>query len=271
MNTNAQVILAAAAMFVAAGCKNGLTSAEARAALEESSVDSQAAALTSSSAEIGTHFTIGMAVENAANELKTFIESQLPCARVTLENATLAVEYGANAGSCLYMGKTFSGTHAISVMRNEMNDVLVHHIWTDLSDGNVTVSGSADVTWSVSAESRHVVYEFDWERMSDSKSGTGTGDVTQTALADGVQTGIEVNGNRAWTGQSGSWNLAIDGVQMRWIDPIPQAGRYTLSTPFDKEATLTFERLDGNTIKATLESRRNTFSWNVTALGILDS
>lgn len=270
MNTT-RLLVTSAIVILSAACNRGLTSAEARAAIEESSVDAQAAALTSSSAEIGTHFTIGMAVENAATELKTFIESQLPCARVTLESATLTVEYGANAGSCLYMGKTFSGTHSISVMRNEMNDVLVHHTWTDLSDGRLTVSGSADVTWSISSESRHVVYEFDWERISDSKSGTGNGDVTQTALAEGVQTGIEVNGNRSWSGQSGSWHLAIDGVQMRWIDPIPQAGRYTLDTPFDKTATLTFERIDGNTIKATLDSGRNSFSWNVTALGIVDS
>lgn len=269
MKTNRQALFACALFVLLVGCNRGLTAAEARTSLEESAVDAQASALTSSSAEIGTHFTIGMAVSDAVAELRSFIASQLPCAEITVEGATLTVQYGVHAGACSYMGKTFSGTHTISVMRNEMNDVLVHHTWTDLSDGAIAVTGSADVTWSISAQSRHVIYDFDWTRSSDSFNGAGHGDVTQTALSEGVLTGIEVNGHRSWTGQRGDWDLTISGVQMRWIDPIPQAGSYTLDTPFNKSAELSFERVDGNSIRATLTSGRNTFSWVVTALGII--
>ncbi len=270
MNATMRLSLLALVVLSITSCRNGLTAAEARASLEESAAEAEVSGLTSSSAEIGTHFTIGMAVNDAASELKTFVESQLPCARVTLEAATLTIEYGVNPGACSYMGKTFSGSHSISVMRNEMSDVLVHHVWTDLSDGDAVVTGEADVTWSLAAQSRHVVYTYDWMRESDAREGAGDGDITQTALAEGVLTGIEVNGERHWTGRSGAWDLTVSHVQMRWIDPIPQAGTYTLETPFDKSADLSFMRIDANTIRATLSSGPNTFAWNVTALGITD-
>jgi hypothetical protein len=39
--------------------------------------------------------------------------------------------------------------------------------------------------------------------------------------------GIEVKGNRHWTGNAGAWDVAITGVQMRPQDPVPQAGSFT--------------------------------------------
>ena len=100
------------------GCR-GLTLEEARTAVEEITLTSQASALTSNSVEIGTNFTIGDAVQQAAEDLRAFIESQLPCASVTLVDATLTIEYGALEGSCTYNGHTFSGTHSVTVERNE--------------------------------------------------------------------------------------------------------------------------------------------------------
>src|SRR3954465_16081404 len=82
--------------FAITGCpKEGeLTSAEAQEALQEAAASSQAENLAAASVDISTNFTIGGALEKAAGELKTFVNSQLPCADVTLENATLTIEYG---------------------------------------------------------------------------------------------------------------------------------------------------------------------------------
>lgn len=259
----AATMAAVAVGFV--GCQ-GLTRSEAAAALEEAELSSEAAALTSSSIEVSTHFTIGDAVEDAAAELRTFIESQLPCAAVTLEGSTLTIEYGADPGTCVYRGRTYAGVHQISVMRNQMDDVVVEHSWNDFHDDRVSVTGTATVTWSASEQSRHVVHELTWTRMSDGRTGTGSGDRVQRPLEEGLLSGFSVDGSRQWEGESGTWSLAIEGVEMRWVDAVPQAGRYVLTTPADKMATLSFSRLDGTTIRVTIASGARSYDFDVTTL-----
>jgi hypothetical protein len=123
-------------LLIAVGCRvSHLTSEEARESLDESSVASQAEALTAASVEISTDFTIGQAVENAAAEIRSFVQTQLPCAEITLREATLTIEYGVQDGNCIYRGHEFSGSHEIRVERNEDSDVVVHHRWDALSNG----------------------------------------------------------------------------------------------------------------------------------------
>lgn len=262
--------LAATSILGTEACKQPaaeMTTAEALQAVQEASVSGDAENVTSGSIEITTDFTIGQAAENAAMEIRTFIESQLPCAAVTVTGASLSVEYGAKAGSCTYKGNTYSGKHDITVTRNDMADVVVNHTWTKLSNGRVEVTGTAEVTWSATSKSRHVVHEMNWTRLSDGKTGTGTGDRTQTPLAGGLVEGFEVNGSRAWTGASGQWDLSIQGVEFRWVDPVPQAGSYTLVSPKDKSMTMSFSRLDDTTIEVTLKSGDKTFLFKVTKAG----
>jgi len=260
-------------MAVLGGCPkkkddgDTLTLAEAQQAVEESTLSSQAESLQSASVEITTSFTIGQAVQNAAQEIRDFIGSQLPCAEITLADATLTVTYGAKAGNCTYKGHTFSGSHSVRVDKNEQAQVLVHHEWTDLSNGKVTLNGTADVTWDFQAKSRHVVHSVEWTRVLDGFSVTGEGDRTQTPLSGGVLEGIQVDGTRSWKSVRGQWDLTIDGVQMRWEDPVPQAGSYTLHTPKNKQLGLSFERVDADTIQVTVKNGSRSFSFNVSKLG----
>jgi hypothetical protein len=249
------------------GADGPMTRGEAQEAVEESSIESQASALTTSSIEISTNFTIGQAVQDAAAELRTFIESQLPCAAITLNDATLTVEYGAKPGTCTYRGQTFSGTHSVTVSRNEEEQVLVAHKWTDFSNGKVKVNGTANVTWDFDDQYRHVEHELTWTRLSDGRTGTGTGDRTQKPLPEGLRVGIQVDGNRTWTGSRGRWDLAIEGVQMRWQDPVPQAGKYRLASPKGRSLELSFKRIDEDTIEVTLSSGDRSFKFNVNSLG----
>lgn len=244
-----------------------LTLSEASQALDQASASSQAEALASDSVEIATNFTIGEAVENAAAELRDFIQTQLPCADITLSKATLDVKYGVNPGNCTWHGQTYTGESSVTIARDDSGDVQVHHEWTGLSNGKVSVTGKADVTWSSSDKSRHVVHDLKWTRLSDNMTGEGTGDRTQVPLSGGVIEGIEVNGSRSWTGPKGTWDLAIDGVQMRWEDPVPQSGSYTLGTPFNKSMSLTFSRVDADTIRCTVASGGREFHFDVTKLG----
>ena len=251
------------------GCpkERELTAGEAQEALQQASASSQAENLAAASVDISTNFTIGGALEKAAGELKTFIASQLPCAEVTLADATLIIEYGVNPGNCLYRGHEFSGTSAVTVSKNAIDEVLVDHVWTRFSNGQVTLDGSARVTWNFGDQTRHVVHDVTWTQVMSGRTGKGTGDRTQKPLAGGISEGIQIDGTRSWAGARGTWDLAIDGVQMRWSDPVPQAGSYALHTPFDKSVSMSFSRVDQDTIKVTVDGPKRDFSFTVSKAG----
>src|SRR5262245_1518333 len=105
MNRLAIATLAVASMSLTACPKQDdsnepLTQTEARLAVDESAASNQASDLTATSIEISTNFTIGGAVTRAAEELKTFIGSQLACAEITLVTNKLSIKYGAKPGNC---------------------------------------------------------------------------------------------------------------------------------------------------------------------------
>lgn len=258
------VVLFVVALAALGGC-TALTRAEAAEALDEAGLAAEASALVSGTVEIGTEFTIGDAAAAAADELRTFVEAQLPCAEATLDGPTLTIVYGAT-GRCLYRGQAYTGSHSITVMRNEMDDVVVSHEWDRLANDRVEVSGSATVTWSAADPSRHVVHELTWTRLSDGRTGVGSGDRIQRPLEGGLLEGFSVEGTRAWEGDAGRWDLAIAGVEMRWIDPVPQAGSYMLTTPANKLLSLAFSRQDSTTIQVTLASGARSYDFDVVTL-----
>jgi hypothetical protein len=257
-------------LLVLTGCprdkQEPLTVGEATAALEQASDAGQAEGLTAASVDISTNFTLGKAVREGAEELRTFIGTQLPCADISLEDATLTVVYGAKPGKCAYRGHEFSGTHTIGIERSD-SSVEVHHTWTDLSNGVVTLDGTADVTWT--DKTRHVKHSSQWKNLKTGRTGMGSGDRVQSLLAGGITEGIRVYGERAWDGERGHWDLAIDGVEMRWTDPVPQAGSYTLTTPFDKTLSMAFSRVDDDTIEVTVTGPKREFSFNVSKAGAI--
>ena len=240
---------------------------EASQAVEEASLDGQASTVTANTIEISTTFTIGAAVEKAAEEIKSFIETQLPCAEITLAAGKLSVEYGTRPGACVYRGQTYKGTHTIEVVKTAPGEIEVRHAWIGMSNQRVKVDGSATVTWSASAMSRRVQHELTWTRLSDGRSGKGTGDRTQTPLGGGLAEGIKIDGARSWTGERGTWDLAIRGVEARWVDPVPQAGSYTLLAPSKRSMTLAFSRVDADTIRVTVSSGARAFNFEVSSVG----
>ncbi len=253
------------------GCPaDGLTVEEAGLALEEISIEAQASALTRGTIEISTNFTIGKAVEAAAAELQTFIESQLPCAEITLQNSKLTVEYGAKTGNCTYRGQTYSGTHTIAVSKNEEGEVIVEHVWDEMKNQLVSVTGTATVVWSFKDPTRHVTHELEWTRLSVGRKGVGSGDEVQKPLSGGLLEGFQVDGDRSWEGKSGTWDLGINNVEVRWVDPIPQAGSYELAAPNGKTASLSFSRVDEDSIEAKFITGRNEWIFVVNQLGFIE-
>ncbi len=250
------------------GC-NALTAEEAKQAVEEVTLSSQALTLASGSIEIATDFTIGDAVEAAAEEIREFIQTQLPCAEITLTGATLSIVYGALPGDCYYNGQRYDGEHTIRVVSATLGSLKVHHEWRELKNSRVSVSGTADVTWSAADSSRHVVHNLNWKKIPGDEEVVGGGDRMQTVLSGGLLEGISIEGERHWTSSSGEWDLDIQNVEVRWVDPVPQAGSYVLDTPFDKTADISFERIDEDTIKVTISSGQRSFDFNVSKIGIV--
>ena len=247
-----------------------LTQAQAREALEQVRWASEAESLTTGVVQLSTEFTIGQAAEAAAEELRSFVESQLPCAEVELTGERLEVTYRARPGDCTYRGQTYSGTHATTVTRSDEDVVVVDHEWMALSNGRIELDGAAQVTWDLGEGTRRVVHEANWTVLATGESAVGSGDRIQRALDGGLAEGFRVDGSRAWTTDRGRWDLAIDGVEMRWIDPVPQAGSYTLVTPDDKSLALSFERLDDTTVAATVSSGQRQFRFEVSSAGAID-
>lgn len=244
------------------GCRDEsdepLTRDEADEALAEARLSTGAEALTYEMVTLTTDFTLGDAVEAAAENLRAFAESQLPCADVSLAGKTITIDFGVT-DACVYKGRAYTGQAAVRVERVGRT-AIVEHTWTALSDGMLTVDGEATVTWDPATRSRHVEHDLTW--TDGEQTGAGRGDRTQTLL-DGFD-GIAVDGERRWTGfAGGEWVLDIEAVEMRLIDPLPQAGTYTLTTPIGKTLSMTFTRKRTNSIEVRIESGRRKFVYEV--------
>jgi hypothetical protein len=259
--------------FALSACpkEEALSAAEAQESVQQASASSQAESLAAANVDIATNFTIGGALANAASELKAFISSQLPCAEVTLANATLTIEYGVHPGNCTYHGHAFSGSSSITVSKNDMNEVIVDHRWSQLSNGVVELDGTAHVTWNFGDKTRHVVHDLKWTHLASGRTGEGTGDRSEAPLAGDIAEGIQIDGSRTWTGARGTWDLGISGVQMRWADPVPEAGTYALSTPYNKSVSMSFARLGVDTIRVTVSGPKRDFSFTVSRAGAVTS
>jgi hypothetical protein len=265
-----QIIIAGAllAVLVAPGCKQQeLTWGEANAALQESVSSAQSEVVAAEVIEISTNFTIGGAVEQAAEELRAFVASQIPCSTATVANAELTIDFGTLADGCTFNGHTYAGIAKIQVERNNNGDVEVTHTWQELTNGVVTLNGGATVTWSLAEGTRHVVHDVVWK--DDKREVVASGDRTQRLIdpAAGLLGGIQIDGERNWSSAGKDWDLRIDAVQIRGQDPVPQAGSYVLTTPDDKVLTLSFTRVDSDTIEVKLTGTKKDYTFNVTSTG----
>ncbi|HSC85659.1 MAG TPA: hypothetical protein VLC09_00230 [Polyangiaceae bacterium] len=242
-----------------------LTKEEAQASLEEAQLFSQAATLTGNAIELSSNFTIGGAVEDVVENLRAFYESQMPCAELTAAGSSLTIDFGVKSGNCTFRGMQFTGTHEVTITLKAANEVLVRHEWTELSNGIMVVDGSAQVTWTAGEEaSRHLVYDQHWRRISDGREASGSGEQMQRPLGGDLEVGFTVEGDADWEGESGLWTLDINDVEMRWIDPVPQAGNYVLGTPFDKAVTFEFERTAPTKVLARATSGSRDYEVEVT-------
>jgi len=246
-----------------------LTAVEELQSLGQALESYQAESLTSDVIEISTDFTLGQAAEDAAAELRDWLESQIDCSTVTIEGATVTVDFGVLGDECEWNGKTYAGLASVELVSASEVTAEVVHTWVGLTDGEITLDGTATVTWDAEASSRRIVHEATWTNEDDEEL-FATGDRTQSLLApsEGLAAGIVIEGARSWTIDGETWAMDIDAVEARAQDPVPQAGAYVLTTPSLKTATLAFARVDEDTIAVTLSGGEEDRVWHVTATGV---
>jgi hypothetical protein len=214
--------------------------------------------------ELTTSFTIGAGVAAAREELRDFVTSQIPCSTVTLADATLTIDFGDMSDSCLYRGRTYAGVVSVSVDKQGDSWVVVH-TYDGMTGGRATLDGTATVTWT--DNERHIVTDLDiatdrgdWHVEADRTE-------TFTACPEADAVCVDIDGDRTWTGPNGDWDMTIAGVRARSIDPVPEAGTYSVENPNDKQIELSFSRVDDDTIEVSVQSGRLDFAFHVTALG----
>lgn len=243
--------------LVLAGCDDeemGLIEAlDAMAQVNQSARGEQA---TAEVVEVSTEFTIGAALIDAAQAIGDFWDSQAPCTTVTLDGALVTIDYGTLEDDCVYNQHTYAGVNTVEVVSTTLGTLQVDHTWTGFTNGDVQVDGAAEVTWDGSDLSRRVVTDHTWTDVNDPSLQVDVhGDHVTAPMETGVSFwnwGFTLDGTREWTTEGETWSLVMADMELRMLDPAPQAGTVDLVAPNGKTLTILYDRVDEDTISATL-------------------
>ena len=257
-------------LLLLAGCSRTLTLDEAREALAAYVANARADAMVTGVVELSTGFTIGDAVQDAAENLRGFVQSQVPCSTVTRDGATVTMDFGTLDDACTWNGATWAGVAEVTVtVGPDGSEVVLEHAWTGLTNGTETLDGEAEVTWDLSEGTRTIVHTATWTDGTATVTGEGARVQSLVDPELGLEGGILVEGSRSWTVDDALWTLDIDRIEARLQDPVPQAGALRLTTPAEKVATLLFERQDADTIRVTLEGARRPYAVDITGVSVV--
>lgn len=217
--------------------------------------------------ELTTSFTLGQGVQAAAEEIRDFVRSQVPCSTVTVEPGQVSIDFGDLSDSCIYRGRTYAGVITVQV-ELPGEGAQVTHTYEGFTGGRVTMDGESVVNWN--GGERHIVTDLLF--TSDERTVDVQSDRTQTfsACTDADAVCVHIEGSREWSSPRGDWLMTIDDVYARSIDPVPEAGRYTVVNPEDRMIEMEFVRQDSNTIRVEITAGRHDIIFDVTASGQVD-
>lgn len=214
--------------------------------------------------ELTTSFTLGQGVQAAAEEIRDFVQSQVPCSTVTVEPGQVSIDFGGLEDGCVYRGRTYAGVVTVAI-ELPGEGARVTHTYEGFTGGRVTMDGTAVVDWDDAV--RHVVTDMSFA----TEDGTVDlqSDRTQSfGRCEGVEAVcVAVDGERHWQSPRGEWDMTIEGVEARSIDPVPEAGSYTVINPEGREIAMSFSRVDEDTIQVDIEGGRRPVKFQVTAAG----
>lgn len=245
------------APLLVVGCvtPSEMTRPEALEALGEVGRSARGAQATSAVIEVSTDFTIGAALEDAAETIADWWASQAPCAQVTLAGNVLTVDYGTLDDDCAWNGRTYAGVNTLTFVSSAPGELEVLHDWSGFTDGVVAVDGGATVTWSGEDLTRRVETSHTWTAVEDGETVDVVGDHVTGPLDASVpwwESGFTLDGERAWTSGGEAWSLVMTGLEWRLVDPAPQTGVIDVVAPNGAALSITYDRVDEHTISATV-------------------
>jgi hypothetical protein len=247
-----------------------MTTAEALHALDQTAASARGEQATNEPIEISTDFTIGAALEAAAEQFAAFWDSQQDCTTTTIEGATVTIDFGELDDDCDFQGHHYGGVAQVTVDSTDPGELQVTHDWFELNNGDVRVDGGAVVDWSGNDQTRHVYTEHTWTDLADGTEVDVVGDHIQGWIDEDLRLwgGITMEGTRDWTSEEGDWHIDMNNLEIRLQDPVAQAGQIALTDPEGRTLTLEHERLDERTIRITLEGTRQPLVFDINQLGI---
>lgn len=231
---------------------------EARAAVAEANLSAGADRATAEGIEISTQLGDGDRIEDATSLIADFWRSQAACTTVTVDGAAIVVDYGTLEDDCEFDGHTYAGVDTINVLSIDPLGMGVRHEWNQFTNGNVTLDGTANVAWIGDEETRHVSTDYVFANFVDPSIVEVRGDHVTRRIDPDVpvrEGGFVLDGTRDWTSPSGDWSLDMTGLEIRPQDPAPQAGTVELTNPAGTTLTIAYERIDEDTIAATVVGR----------------
>ncbi len=255
------------------GClRDTMTRTEMRAAVVELVETGQVQQLENGIVEITTDFTIGDAVEQVRDRIAEVLAACGQTTVTAMDDVTIRIDFGPASDPCEYDGNAYSGVVELVIGRDG-DTVVVDHSYEDLSNGTYTLNGDKRVTWS-SNGGGEVVREIDsqvgWIGPNGPVDHRSQRTMTFSDFLGGPEAPITIDGDRRWDRAGDTWELDINGVEFRLADPVPQDGSYVLTIPNGKQGTLSFERVDEDTIAVTFVSGVRQRTFHVSRAGAVD-
>lgn len=216
---------------------NSVTNNEARDGFDQTLSASKAMSLEAFVAELMLPTSLATPEEMAV-EVTGLLGDRAPCATVTaIDPRRLVVDF---PSGCAVGARTMSGRVELSLSRARSGELVVKQEWTALSDGEVTATGTADLTWSSDTSPLHVKHDA----LFTSKDGVkveAQGDRTQVRRRQSQV--VQSTGLRSWRTDVGLYVLTMREADVRGLLPMPEAGIFQLDTPHELTLTMAFSQL----------------------------
>lgn len=261
------------AIFTTTGClREGMSAAEMRAAVVEIVENGQVQQLENGIVEITTDFTIGDAVEAVRDHIAEVLAACGQTTVTVMDDVSIRIDFGPASDPCVHDGKSYSGVVDLVITRDG-DTVTVEHTYQDASNGTYTLHGDKTVTWSSgggTAVVRTIDSNVGWTGPNGPVDHTSQRTMTFSDFLGGPEAPIVVDGNHHWTRDGEAWDLDMNEVEFRLVDPVPQDGSYVLTVPSGKEGTLSFERIDEDTIAVHFATGLRERTFHVTKSGQVD-
>ena len=223
-----------------------------------------------------------------AADLEAFIASESDCATIIQDGNIVTVDFGEDG--CAYLDRTLTGSLSADISEGDNTTIVALELY-DLGDGIVTLNGSADASLTDTERSFntdfHISHSADTDPACDRSEGEEgapdgeqsaegppegpprppaevdmVGSRTETPLDGSFDVGIIVNGSRQMSADEGDASMTETGIEIVAGELVPQAGTIVHDSPRGA-VTMTFSRVDDNTIEINIEGERGSESFQV--------